>query len=48
MVKKALTAITLLFAILQVRPVPFVVLDEAEAALDEANVDRFAQYLYHF
>ena len=46
--EKALTAITLLFAILQVRPVPFVVLDEAEAALDEANVDRFAQYLYHF
>ncbi|MFR8086635.1 MAG: hypothetical protein ACLU6U_05905, partial [Leuconostoc gelidum] len=34
--------------ILHVRPVPFVVLDEAEAALDEANVDRFAKYLYHF
>lgn len=46
--EKALTAITLLFAILDVRPVPFVVLDEAEAALDEANVDRFAKYLYHF
>jgi len=46
--EKALTAITLLFAILHVRPVPFVVLDEAEAALDEANVDRFAKYLYHF
>lgn len=46
--EKALTAITLLFAILHVRPVPFVVLDEAEAALDEANVDRFANYLYHF
>lgn len=46
--EKALTAITLLFAILQVRPVPFVVLDEAEAALDEANVDRFANYLHDF
>jgi chromosome segregation protein len=46
--EKALTAITLLFAILQVRPVPFVVLDEAEAALDEANVDRFATYLHDF
>jgi len=43
-----LTAITLLFAILQVRPVPFVVLDEAEAALDEANVARFARYLHEF
>ncbi|MGX7051089.1 chromosome segregation protein SMC [Leuconostoc palmae] len=46
--EKALTAITLLFAILKVRPVPFVVLDEAEAALDEANVDRFANYLFDF
>ncbi|CAH1852685.1 chromosome segregation protein SMC [Convivina intestini] len=46
--EKALTAISLLFAILQVRPVPFVVLDEAEAALDEANVDRFAHYLKSF
>ncbi|WEV54969.1 chromosome segregation protein SMC [Leuconostocaceae bacterium ESL0723] len=46
--EKALTAISLLFAILQVRPVPFVVLDEAEAALDEANVDRFANYLHQF
>ena len=46
--EKALTAITLLFAILQVRPVPFVVLDEAEAALDEANVARFARYLHEF
>ena len=46
--EKALTAMTLLFAILQVRPVPFVVFDEAEAALDEANVSRFAKYLLDF
>lgn len=46
--ERALTAITLLFAILQVRPVPFTVLDEVEAALDEANVTRFGRFLQSF
>lgn len=46
--ERALTAITLLFAILKVRPVPFAILDEPEAALDEVNVQRFAHYLNQF
>lgn len=46
--ERALTAIGLLFAILRVRPVPFCVLDEVEAALDEANVSRFAHFLKDF
>lgn len=46
--QKALTSIALLFAILKVRTVPFCVLDEVEAALDEANVARYANYLKAF
>lgn len=46
--EKTLTAISLLFAILNVRTVPFCLFDEVEAALDEANVDNFGKYLDHY
>ena len=46
--QKALTSIAVLFAILKVRIIPFCTLDEVEAALDEANVARYAKYLKHF
>ena len=46
--EKTLTAISLLFAILNVREVPFCLFDEVEAALDEANVDQFGKYLDNY
>ena len=46
--EKTLTAISLLFAILNIRKVPFCVFDEVEAALDEANVDNFGTYLDNY
>ena len=46
--EQALTATAILFAILRLRPMPFCVLDEIEAPLDDANVERVANYLKHF
>lgn len=46
--ERAMTAIALLFALLRTKPTPFVILDEVEAALDEANVERFGRYLRLF
>jgi len=46
--QKALTSIAMLFAILKVRTIPYCILDEVEAALDESNVERYAKYLKQF
>lgn len=46
--ERAMTASALLFALLRVKPTPFVVLDEVEAALDEANVERIGKFLRNF
>ena len=43
-----MTAIALMFAVLKTKPTPFCILDEVEAALDDANIERFAKYLKTF
>ena len=43
--ERALTAIAILFAMLDLKPTPFCILDEIEAALDDANIDNYADYL---
>ena len=46
--EKTLTAISLLFAIMNLKNVPFVILDEVESALDEVNVEKFGEYINHY
>ncbi len=46
--EKTMTAIALMFAVLKTKPTPFCILDEVEAALDDANIERFAKYLKTF
>lgn len=46
--EKTMTAIALMFAVLKTKPTPFCILDEVEAALDDANIERFARYLKSF
>ena len=46
--EKTMTAIALMFAVLKTKPTPFCILDEVEAALDDSNIDRFANYLKNF
>lgn len=46
--EKTMTAIALMFAVLKTKPTPFCILDEVEAALDDANIERFAKYLKSF
>lgn len=46
--EKTMTAIALMFAVLQTTPTPFCILDEVEAALDDTNIERFSRYLRNF